>query len=136
MNKIILTGRICQDAEVKQLNERQVMSFSMVTSETWKDKNGEKQEEAIFHNISKFGNNMENFAKYLTKGKAIEVIGKQINKYDKENKKTYSSVRANDINFSLGNSRKKEEPITSVEPTPSNSQVIKDIIEEDNNLPF
>jgi len=98
MNKIMLVGRLTRDADVKAIGERQVVEFGVATSEKMKDK-----EEVIFHNVSLWGTNMDNFAKYLTKGKAVEVDGKQVNK-DK-----FSNVLAYRVSFCPTNTKKDEE---------------------------
>ena len=44
VNKVILMGRVGQDAEVKEVGENKVAKFSLATSESFKDKSGEWQE--------------------------------------------------------------------------------------------
>ena len=56
VNKVILVGNVGQDPEVRQFqNGGQVCSFSIATSENWKDKNtGERREKTEWHRISVF----------------------------------------------------------------------------------
>ena len=51
INKIILIGNLGKDPEIRQTNEgKTVASFSLATSESWKDKNtGEKQTKSEWH---------------------------------------------------------------------------------------
>ena len=94
----MLVGRLTRDAVVKSIGDRQVLEFGIATSEKLKDK-----EEVIFHNVSLWGTNMDKFATFLTKGKAVEVDGKQVNK-DK-----FSSVIAYSVRFCPTNTKKDEE---------------------------
>ena len=44
LNKVELIGRLGKDPEVRNLQNGQVANFSVATSETWKDRDGERQE--------------------------------------------------------------------------------------------
>ena len=56
VNKVILIGHLGKDPEVRNFpNGGQVASFSVATSETWKDKqSGERKEKTEWHNVSIF----------------------------------------------------------------------------------
>ena len=56
VNKVILIGNLGKDPEVRSFqNGGQVCSFSIATSENWKDKStGERREKTEWHNISIF----------------------------------------------------------------------------------
>ncbi len=69
----------------------------MATTESYKNKNGEKVNDTTWHNIEKVGKNLENFAKYIKKGTALEVVGKQ--EHRKVDDKYFSSVKAEMISF-------------------------------------
>ena len=52
VNKVILMGNLGKDPEVRFMpNGDAVCNFSIATTDTWKDKNGEKQERTEWHNI-------------------------------------------------------------------------------------
>jgi single-strand DNA-binding protein len=77
VNKVILVGRVTRKPEMKYLTSGDaVTSFSLATNETWKDKNGDKQESAEFHNIVAFKKLAEIMAEYLDKGSQIYIEGK------------------------------------------------------------
>ena len=54
MNLQIIQGRIGQ-IEKKEVGETSLVTFSVATSEKWKDKNGQKQEETTWHNCQSWG---------------------------------------------------------------------------------
>ena len=57
VNKAIILGSLGKDPEIRTTQGGgQIGSFSVATSETWKDKNtGEKKEKVEWHNITVFG---------------------------------------------------------------------------------
>lgn len=92
VNKVILLGNLGKAPELKNLPSGQaVCNFSIATSETYKDKNEQKQERTEWHNIVVWGKTGENCAKYLDKGSKVYIEGKiQTRSWDdKEGKKQY-----------------------------------------------
>jgi len=77
VNKVILLGRLGRDPEVRNFqNGGRVVSLRLVTSETWKDKSGERQERAEWHSVSIFNEKLGEIAeKYLRKGSEVYVEG-------------------------------------------------------------
>lgn len=57
-------------------NETALTYFPMATTESWKDKNGTKQEKTSWHNIYVFGKLAEIAEKYLRKGQQVYIEGK------------------------------------------------------------
>jgi len=77
INQVTIVGRLTRDPEKKALpNGTSVVNASVATSRTWKDKNGQKQEDAEFHNVVAFGNTADIMAQYLKKGQLVGVIGR------------------------------------------------------------
>lgn len=85
-NKVTLFGNIGRDAELKYLPSGQAVSeFSLATSRTWKDKEGEKQEETAWHNIKLWGKTAESLSQYLLKGTKVLVDGRlEYRKWEKD----------------------------------------------------
>ena len=78
VNKVILVGNVGQDPEVRQFqNGGQVCSFSLATSETWKDKNtGERRERTEWHRVSVFNEGLIRVIQnYVKKGSKLYVEG-------------------------------------------------------------
>lgn len=77
MNKAILYGNLTRDPELKTLpSGGQVASFGLATNRVWRDKEGNKQEQAEFHNIVVFGRQAETCAQYLKKGASAIIEGR------------------------------------------------------------
>lgn len=77
INKAFLYGNLTRDPEVKALpSGSQVATFGLATNRVWKDRDGNKQESAEFHNIVVFGKQAEIAAQYLKKGKPIFIEGR------------------------------------------------------------
>ncbi len=76
-NSVQLIGRLGKNVELSDLkNGRKMGKFSLATSESYKNKNGEKVEDTQWHNIVVFGNMAEIMSKFLVKGNQILVKGK------------------------------------------------------------
>ena len=96
VNKVILVGRLGKDPEIRSTQDgREIASFSLATSETWKDKSsGERKEKTESHNIVIFNPNLVGIVKsYVKKGSSLYIEGAlQTRKYtDKEGREKYST---------------------------------------------
>ncbi len=77
VNKVILVGNLGRDPEMRYLPSGDaVATFSIATTETWKDKNGQKQEQTEWHRISMFGKQAEVAGQYLKKGSSVYIEGR------------------------------------------------------------
>jgi single-strand DNA-binding protein len=78
INKAIVLGNLGKDPEIRYAaNGNAIASFSIATSESWKDKNsGEKVEKTEWHRISAFGKLAEIIGEYLKKGSQVYIEGK------------------------------------------------------------
>ena len=77
VNKAILIGHLGKDPEVRYMPSGEaVANVTLATSETWKDKSGEKQEKTEWHNLTFFGRQAEIAGEYLRKGSQIYVEGR------------------------------------------------------------
>lgn len=86
INKAIVMGTLGKDPELRQTNNgKSVCSFSLATSETWTDAQGERQERTEWHNCTAWGKTGELIAQYFGKGSRIMVEGSlQTDKYKKD----------------------------------------------------
>jgi single-strand DNA-binding protein len=77
LNKVQLIGNLGADPEVRSTNNGdKVVSFRIATSETWKDRQGDRQERTEWHNIVIWNENLGGVAeKYLRKGSKIYIEG-------------------------------------------------------------
>lgn len=76
-NKAIILGNLTRDPETRTLPSGQsVCNFGVATNRVFTDKNGEKQQNAEFHNVVAFGKLAEICSRYLNKGKMVLVEGR------------------------------------------------------------
>lgn len=78
MNKVILIGNLGKDPEIKTMNNgNKIASFSIATSERWKDKQtGESKEKTEWHNIVVFNEHIIGVVeKYVKKGTKVALEG-------------------------------------------------------------
>jgi single-strand DNA-binding protein len=77
VNLAVITGRIGQEPIIRTLdNGKTVASFSVATSEKWKNKSGEVVEKTEWHNVSCWDKQAEFVEKWAKKGLIISVTGK------------------------------------------------------------
>lgn len=76
-NKAIIIGNLTRDPELKTLpSGASVTTFSLATNRVYKDKEGNRKEDAQFHNVVVFGRQAETSAQYLKKGNMALVEGR------------------------------------------------------------
>ena len=96
VNKVILVGNLGKDPESRSFqNGGKVVSFSVATSESWKDKNsGERKDRTEWHNVSIFSEGLARVAEqYLKKGSKVYLEGQlETRKWqDKDGNDKYST---------------------------------------------
>ena len=84
INKVILVGNLGAKPDIRFSSDgKAIANFSLATSESWKDKEGNKQERTEWHKVSVFGKLADVCQKYLDKGSKVYVEGKlQTRKWD------------------------------------------------------
>jgi single-strand DNA-binding protein len=101
VNKVILVGNLGRDPEVRYMPEGgAVTNISIATTDTWKDKSGEKQERTEWHRVAFFGRLAEIAGEYLKKGSQVYVEGAlRTRKWqDKEGQERYTTeIVANEM---------------------------------------
>ena len=94
VNKVILVGTLGKDPEVRYSQAGAALtSVSIATNESWKDKNGEKQERTEWHRVKFFNRLAEIAGEYLKKGGMVYIEGSlRTEKYtDKQGVEKYST---------------------------------------------
>ena len=77
VNKVILVGNLGRDPEMRYMPSGDALaSFSIATTDTWKDKSGQRQERTEWHRISMFGKQAEIAGQYLKKGSSVYIEGR------------------------------------------------------------
>ena len=137
VNKVILIGNLGKDPEVKKFDSGiKNASFSLATTEKFKNKTGEMVSNTEWHNIVVWGALSDVAEKYLKKGSQIYLEGKikTSSWEDKSGAKRYKTEIYADSFTMLGvkdvqSNDTKKENATKSELSPN-----KDI--DDNELPF
>ena len=77
VNKVILVGNLGADPESRSFsNGGEVVNLRIATSESWKDRDGTRQEKTEWHSVAIFNENLGRVAKsYLRKGSKVYIEG-------------------------------------------------------------
>ena len=94
VNKVILVGNLGRDPEVRYMPDGgAITNVSIATTDTWKDKDGSKQEKTEWHRVVFFSRLAEIAGEYLKKGSQIYIEGRlQTRKWqDKDGQEKYTT---------------------------------------------
>ena len=107
-NSVHLIGRLGRDPEIKTFSDKKKATFTIATTDSYKNQKGEKVEDTQWHNIVVWGKTANVIEKYVKKGDEIVIEGKLVHRVYETNgeKKYFTEISANDI-LLLGG-RKKE----------------------------
>jgi single-strand DNA-binding protein len=135
LNKVMLIGNLGRDAETRfTTNNVSVTNFSLATTNSYKDKEGNWQNETTWHNVTSF--NLSDFFKdNLKKGKKFYVEGRITKREytDKDgNKRTATDVVSERL-IPLESTTSSE---TTVEQTTTTASVETPKVENNEDLPF
>jgi single-strand DNA-binding protein len=113
LNNVIQIGNLGRDPETRYLpNGDAVTSISVATTETWKDKSGEKQEKTEWHRVSLFRRLGEIAGEYLKTGSQVYIEGRiEYREYEKDGQKRYTTdIIASEMKM-LGSRQGSGEPV-------------------------
>ncbi|MAH80856.1 MAG: single-stranded DNA-binding protein [Rickettsiales bacterium] len=140
LNKVMVIGRLGRDPEIKYTDAgKAVCSFSVATTEYWRDKQGEKQEKTEWINVVGWERLADQAQSYLQKGSVVYIEGKlSTRSWEQEGQKKYKTeVVASQFRFldskndSQGADRRESPPPPSNDGKPSNDSPYID-----DNVPF
>ncbi|MFT6214181.1 MAG: single-strand DNA-binding protein [Roseivirga sp.] len=140
VNKVILVGNLGKDPEVRHLeNGRAVANFSLATSESYKNKQGERVTNTEWHNVVLWSPIAEIAEKFLKKGNQVYIEGKLSSRSwdDQDGIKRYTTeVVGNNLTL-LGT---KPDGDSGGNPSNSSSPSTSDVTsipqEDSDDLPF
>lgn len=124
LNQVHLIGNVGAEPEVKQVNESKVVRLSLATSETFKDKSGNKQTETQWHNVQAWGALADIIEKYVKKGDKIYIGGSvKYRQWEKDGAKHYATeIKGTEIIMLGGKSEKKQStPVPEIAETENDS---------------
>jgi single-strand DNA-binding protein len=145
INKVILLGNLGKDPEVRNLENGSIVAkFPLATSETYKNKNGEKIETTEWHNIVLWRGLAEIAEKFLRKGSKVYIEGKiRTRSYDDKdgNKKYITEIEGDNLLMLDGKPERTDGSDTTINsgttPTATPTSIPADTSsEKDHNLPF
>ena len=139
LNKVLLIGNLGKDPEVRHLeNGRAVANFSLATSETYKNKQGERVTNTEWHNIVLWSPIAEIAEKFLKKGNQVYIEGKLTSRSwdDQDGNKRYTTeVVGNNLTL-LGTKSDGESGGSSNMSQSSESEVTSIPQDDSDDLPF
>lgn len=109
-NSVHLIGRLGKDPEVKTFDSnKKKASFTIATTDTYKNQKGEKVEDTQWHNIVVWGALAGIVEKYLKKGQEVMVEGKLVHRnYEVGGEKRYiTEINVNDLLMLGGKGKEK-----------------------------
>jgi single-strand DNA-binding protein len=133
-NKVTLMGNLTRDVEMRTTPGGQsVANFSLAVSRSWKDNNGQTQEQTSFINCVAWGKAGEIIAQYTSKGSALLVSGRldQRSWDDKESGQKRSTIEVNVEDFNFVGGRGGDDAGSSASSGNSSSSKSKDVVIED-----
>lgn len=100
-NSVQLIGRLGKDPELKTFDGgTQRVSFTLATTDTFKNQKGEQAEETQWHNVVVWGKPAETVNKYLRKGNEVVIEGRLVHRtYETATgeRKYFTEVNVNDF---------------------------------------
>lgn len=94
VNKVILVGHLGADPEIRYTGTGSaVANIRIATNESWKNKNGQKEERTEWHKVVAWSKLAELAGQYLTKGRQVYIEGRlQTRSWDdKDGQKKYTT---------------------------------------------
>ena len=77
VNEVTIIGNLTRDPELKSLpTGSSVVNLSIATNRSWKDQNGQRQEQVEYHNVIAFGKVADTIAQYFKKGQQMYLKGR------------------------------------------------------------
>ena len=134
LNKVMLIGRLGADPEIRDTKTGgRFATFSLATSERWKDKSGDQQERTEWNRVVVFQEGLiPVIEQYVTKGSNVFIEGKlQTRKYeDKDGVEKYTTevvLQGFNSTFTMLDSKSSE---SGAKPTTGGA------IDDDDGIPF
>jgi len=119
VNKVILVGHVGKDPEVRYLEGGvAVARFPLATSESYKNKNGERVEQTEWHNVTMWRQLAEIVEKYVRKGQLLYIEGKIRTRSvgEEGNKKYFTDIIADQMTMLGAKKEQGSQPVQAAEP--------------------
>jgi len=114
-NQVILIGNVGREPEIRGTEIGEIASFSLATSEKWKDrKTNQDKEITQWHNVSVFNEQTVKYIKqYVKKGSKLQVVGQVTYRQWKDqsgNKRTTTEIKVDNFNGKITNLSERSYP--------------------------
>jgi single-strand DNA-binding protein len=151
LNKVMLMGNLTKDPEMRHTPKGlAVTDLAMAVNRTWKDEQGQKQEEVTFLDVTFYGRTAELAQQYLTKGRPVYIEARlRLDTWDdKDTGKKRSKLKLIGENMQFlnsntggggapqGNSRPAQQSQQRSAPPQGASAAPADDYQEDDDIPF
>ena len=140
VNKVILVGNLGRDPEIRYTTGGQaVANFTIATSDSYTNKDGERQETTEWHRIVAWGRLAEICGEYLTKGRMVYIEGSlQTRSWeDKEgNTRRTTEIVARNMQILSPAGTKAEQPSTGDSSEAGDFEIDDDSFNTDDDIPF
>ncbi len=137
INKVILIGNLGRDPEIQNFDKGvKKASFSLATTEIFKNREGAEVEQTEWHNIILWRGLAEIAEKYLRKGSQVYIEGRiRTRSYEKDGQKRYiTEIECDTLNL-LGGSRQSQDGATHTDNIPQQSAP-PPMADPEGDLPF
>jgi single-strand DNA-binding protein len=139
VNKVILIGNLGKDPEIQNFDKGvKKAAFSLATSETYRNREGQEIEQTEWHNIVLWRGLAEVAEKYLKKGSQVYIEGRiRSRSYEKDGQKRYiTEIEGETLNM-LGNRSNSEQAPYNTPPAETSSAPPPPVLpKEEDDLPF
>ena len=141
--KISVLGNIGQDADIREVNGRYAINFSIAHNHKWTDNDGTKRESTTWFSCAIWKDSREKtkIAEYLKAGQIVLVEGTpEVRTYKNKDGQTIAALNVNVSEVNFAGSAKREE--TTAKPHPAANTTPPEYIPEEawqdnqNSLPF
>lgn len=143
VNKVILVGNLGIDPEMKNFDSGTVLArLSIATTETYRDRDGNRQDRTEWHNVVLWQKLAEIAEKYLNKGDQVYIEGSlRTRSYEKDGEKKYvTEIVGNNMTMLGSRGGGSGQKQTSEKQTGMKSSEAKepehDMPEQEDDLPF
>ena len=141
VNKVILVGHLGKDPEVRTFESsfdpnkpNKVAKFSLATTETYKNKDGQKTDMTEWHNIVLRRGLADVAEKYLRKGQLVFIEGKiKTRTYEKDGQTRYITEIEADNMTMLGGKKESDSQIPPIPESPAEPDITSTV---EDDLPF
>jgi len=139
LNKILLIGHVGKPVEVRTVGDSKVASFTLATTEKYRDRNGEVKENTEWHNIVIWGKLADVAEKYVQKGTQLYIEGKlKTEKYTANDGTDRYTTKVYALSMQLlgGKPDGQQNQAPQQRPQYQTTPIVDDLPPDDTGLPF